>query len=269
MHTPELIDRRAQKAESKELLRNAKVRPYRFYALYLLLVVLFDFAATVTENSSIGSSSDASFASPLGVFAAVLSLLLALILGAGCYLYCFGIRGNQKMEYLILFDGFSFAGKIILLYLAEVIFTVLWSFLLIIPGFIALYSYRFAVMNLCENPSMGVMEALKMSKQQTYGYKGQIFMLDLSYFGWYLLANLPIIYFNYAAMISGAGLTLPGSGMSMFAQILIADVFFLPFSAMYLPHYQVTEIGYFEIAKRTSGIGTGMTPEKFNEDDSF
>lgn len=269
MHTPELIDRRAQKAESKGVLRNARVRPYRFYALYLILVILFDFAATVTENSSIGSSSAASFASPLGVFATVLSSLLVLILGAGCYLYCFGIRGNRKMEYPILFDGFSFAGKIILLYLAEFAFTVLWSFLLIVPGFIALYSYRFAVMNLCENPSMSVMEALKMSKRQTYGYKGQIFMLDLSYLGWYLLANLPIIYFNYATVISRTGLTLPGSSVSVFIQILIADVFFLLFSVMYLPHYQVTEIGYFEIAKRTSGIGAGVTPGNFNEDDSF
>lgn len=108
-----------------------------------------------------------------------------------------------------------------------------------------------------------------MSKRQTYGYKGQILMLDLSYFGWYLLANLPIIYFNYATAISGTGLTLPGSGMNLFIQILIADVFFLPFSVIYLPHYQVTEIGYFEIAKRTSGIGAGLTSGDFNEGDSF
>ncbi len=30
-----------------------------------------------------------------------------------------------------------------------------------------------------------------MSKQQTLGYKGQLFMLDLSYIGWALLASLP------------------------------------------------------------------------------
>lgn len=269
MQTPELIDRRAQKAEAKRFLRDAQVNPRLFYALYLVLIVLIDFAATVTENSAVGSGSVSSFASPLGVFASVLATLLSLILGTGTYLYCFGIRRNQRIEYLSLFDGFSFAGKVILLYLVEFAFTVLWMFLLIVPGFVALYSYRFAIMNLCEDPSMGVMEAIRMSKRQTYGYKAQILMLDLSYFGWYLLANLPMLYFNYAAMVSTTGMTLPGAGMSLFLQVLIADVFFLPFSVLYLPHYQATEIGYFEIAKHTSGIGAGMTPELPEDDDQF
>ena len=269
MEMPELIDRRAKKAETGNLLRSARVNPHRFYALYLLVIVLIDFAAAVTENSAAGSGSASSFANPLGVFASVLASLVALILGAGTYLYCFGIRQNRRMGYLGLFDGFSFAGKVILLYLVEFAFAVVWAFFLIIPGFVALYSYRFAIMNLCEDPSLSIMEAIRMSKRQTYGYKGQILMLDLSYFGWYLLANLPMIYFNYSALLFSAGAALPGAGIGLFLQTLIADVFFVPFSVLYLPHFQMTEIGYFEVAKRTSGTGAGMTPGDSAEDDSF
>lgn len=261
---PELIDRRSQKAAAKNFLRDAQVRPGRFYLLYLVLIVLVDLAANIAESSASGSGMH-----PLGIFAAVLSSLVSLILGAGCLLYAFGIRRNQRMEYLSLFDGFSFAGKVILLYLMEFAFTLLWMCLLIVPGFIALYSYRYAIMNLCEDPSLSPMEAIRMSKRQTYGYKAQILMLDLSYFGWYLLANLPMIYFNYVLVMSAQGITLPGAGLNMFLQLLISDVFFLPFSVLYLPHYQVTEIGYYETSKRTSGIGPGMTPQLPEDDETF
>lgn len=269
MEAPELIDRRAKKTEARNFLRDAQVNPRRFYALYLILVILIDFAATVTENSTARSSSLGTFGGPVGIFASVLAALVSLILGAGCLLYCFGVRRNQRIEYLSLFDGFSFAGKVILLYLLEFAFTVLWLFLLVVPGFVALYSYRFAIMNLCEDPSISPMEAIRMSKRQTYGYKAQILMFDLSYFGWYLLANLPMIYFNYAAALSAQGITLAGAGMNIFLQLLIADAFFLPFSLIYLPHYQVAEIGYYETAKRTSGVGPGMTPGLPEDDGTF
>ena len=55
---------------------------------------------------------------PLGLFVWILVSLLALILEAGCWLYCAAIRRGERTEYLTLFDGFSFAGRLILLYLA-------------------------------------------------------------------------------------------------------------------------------------------------------
>ena len=67
-----------------------------------------------------------------------------------------------------------------------------------IPGIIAAYRYRFALYNLCENPEISIMEALDMSKRQTLGYKGQLFMLDLSYLGWALLAGVPSLIYSFA-----------------------------------------------------------------------
>ena len=49
------------------------------------------------------------------------------------------------------------------------IFISLWTLLLVVPGIVAAYRYRFAMLNLCENPEIGVMEALNMSKAQTAG----------------------------------------------------------------------------------------------------
>ena len=74
----------------------------------------------------------------------------------------------------------------------QYIFIFLWTLLFIIPGFIAAYRYRFAVYNLCENPDMGVMEAINMSKAQTAGFKWQLFVLDLSFIGWRILSGLTL-----------------------------------------------------------------------------
>ena len=109
------------------------------------------------------------------------------------------------MPYLGLFDGFSFAGKLILLALVQYIFIFLWTLLFIIPGFIAAYRYRFAVYNLCENPDMGVMEAINMSKAQTAGFKWQLFVLDLSFIGWRILSGLTLGFFQQIKAAKGIG----------------------------------------------------------------
>jgi len=248
----EYIDRKSFKAQSKALLRDAQVPALGFFALYLGLIVLLDLADTITDNVSGGG---AGLSNPISLFVTVLTGLLSLILSAGCFLYCMGVRRGERMEYLTLFDGFSFAGKIILLYLEMFLFVFLWSLLLVVPGIIALYRYRFAILNLCENPSMGVNQALELSKRQTYGYKSQLFMLDLSYLLWILLSSLPVFYFNYAAAAVAFGVYLPGQELSTLVKVVLCDVLFLPLSLLYLPSFRTTELGYFEVAKRTSGTG--------------
>jgi uncharacterized membrane protein len=252
----EHIDRREEKAEARALLSSAQPSPRRFFFLYLIVIVLIDVVcalATIALNSSAISNSTE-------IFFSVLSTLISLILGVGCYLYCMGARRSTPMAYPVLFNGFSFAGRIILLYLLEFFFAFLWSLLFVIPGLIAVYRYRFAVLNLCENPSLGVLQAIQMSKLQTEGYKAQLFTLDLSYLGFIILANLPLLYFSYGTLLSSQNFVLPGMNLSSLVQTLIADAIFLPVSLLYLPVFRTAEVGYFETAKRTSGIGAGMTP---------
>ena len=155
-----------------------------------------------------------------------------VLLGAGYCLYQLGIRRGEEMPYLTLFDGFSFTGKLILLALVRYIFVFLWSMLFIIPGIIAAYRYRFAVYNLCENPEMGVMDAINMSKAQTAGFKWQLFVLDLSFLGWQILC----------------GLTLG-----------ILSIWIQPYRAQ-------TDIGFFQQIKAIKGIGWRNTPP---HDDTF
>lgn len=63
----------------------------------------------------------------------------------------------------------------------------LWSLLLIIPGIIKSYSYAMVPYLLADNPGLGVKRAIELSKEMTNGEKMDMFILDLSFLGWWLL----------------------------------------------------------------------------------
>ena len=250
----EVIDRPGLKAEMKELLRSAEVSPKGFAAVYLLLTLVMTMVDAVANVSGI------SYANPLGIFVRILTSLLGAVLSFGFILYCMAVRQGQRAEYLTLFDGFSFAGKVIGLAIVQAFFIFLWSCLFFIPGVIAAYRYQFAYFNLCENPELGCMDALDLSKKQTMGYKGQMFALDLSYFGWGMLAALPMSiwagYLSYTAtftLLTGTGSLPLSTGLSLGASLL-CGLWAVAVQIFYLPTYQCTQLGYYETAKRTSGV---------------
>ena len=142
-------------------------------------------------------------------FASILIGLITQVLDAGYKCYCLGVHRREEMPYESLFDGFTFAGKVIALYIVEGFFVALWSMLFVIPGIIAAYRYSFAMLNLCENPDLGVMEALDLSKRQTNGYKMQLFLLQLSFISYQLAAALIAVLYEYA-IISFLPDSLPG-----------------------------------------------------------
>lgn len=88
-------------------------------------------------------------------------------------------------------DGFSHFLRLIALNLLEGLFVFLWSLLFIIPGIVAAYRYRLAIYLLLEHPEMRVMDCIRESKRLMYGRKGELFILDLSFLGWYLLTIIP------------------------------------------------------------------------------
>ncbi|WP_235885348.1 DUF975 family protein [Paenibacillus cymbidii] len=98
-------------------------------------------------------------------------------------------RGNRP-SFGQFFSGFQQFGPAFLLYLLISIFTVLWSLLLIVPGIIAWYRYSMAFFILRDDPDVGAMEAIRRSKSMMDGYKGQLFLLYLSFIGWFLLTLL-------------------------------------------------------------------------------
>ena len=212
---PMQLDTGAIKAESRSLLRTGSVNPFRMTLFYLLITLVLDM---INSGVSYMIDSAGGFTVLSFSFVSILIGLVSLVLNAGYYCYCFGILRREQMPYESLFDAFPFAGKVILLSIVEGIFIFLWSMLFVIPCIIAAYRYSFAMLNLCENPELGVMEALNLSKQQTNGYKMQLFLLQLSFIGWSLLVLG--IFLIYELLIAAL---LPDSFLGiMFGSLLLS-----------------------------------------------
>lgn len=236
------IDRAALKAQTRELLQTAQVSPKGMTALYCICLFLLSLMEALFPGPELVST-----------FLSILTTLAGWILAAGFALYCMDIRRRERSEYAVLFDGFSFTGKIIALNIVINLFVFLWSMLFVFPGIIAYYRYSFALYNLYEDPEIDIMEALNLSKRQTQGYKMELFKLDLSYMGWILLSILPSLFFTSQAI-----LTLGFSGMDPYAalaapmplwQILTDSAFVYALSIFYLPNYQCVQLAYFDAAK--------------------
>lgn len=70
------------------------------------------------------------------------------------------------------------------------LFNTLWYLLLIIPGVVKAYAYSMVPYILADEPELDYDTAIQRSMRMTDGYKLDMFVLDLSFIGWYLLGLL-------------------------------------------------------------------------------
>ena len=234
-----MLNRIQLKGDAKAILRTAKVSPYLMGLLFLLLRAVMEFLDGYVSGNFIAYLNTLMPGIPIPeflmhgdfkpiviVFVSVMTWLLTSVLITGWSIYHLGIRRGETMGYSSLFDGFSFVGKLILTNLAVTALVSLGTALFVIPGIIISYMYRFAIYNLCEDPNMPVLQAMRMSAQQTRGYRMQLFVLDISFLGWQLLT-----------IITGG----------------IAAVWAMPY-------VEQTNVGAFQQLKRMSGIGVPNGP---------
>lgn len=66
----------------------------------------------------------------------------------------------------------------------------LWSLLFWIPGIVKSFSYAMTPYILADCPEVSPTEALKISQRMMKGHKGELFMLQLSFIGWYILSGV-------------------------------------------------------------------------------
>ena len=88
------------------------------------------------------------------------------------------------------FDGFKIYGKAVGTMFVKDLYVFLWSLLFVIPGIVKGYAYSMVPYIIGENPRLSANQAIKISEKMTDGYKGELFVFYLSYFGWHLLSGL-------------------------------------------------------------------------------
>ena len=127
----------------------------------------------------------------VSIFLSILITLFTVVLYNGYQRYIMRLTRGEAAGYSDLFSTFHLAGKLILLDILVSVFTVLWSFLFVIPGIIAGYSYSQAYYILLDNPELSPLECIRRSKRMMRGHKWELFVLQLTFLGWILLLSLP------------------------------------------------------------------------------
>jgi len=128
----------------------------------------------------------------VGIFLAIGTIVLSgPISYAMARIFLKVTRGDKNVDYSDLLCGFKEElAEAILLDLMRAIYTILWSLLLIIPGIIKAYSYSMASYIQQEAKDKTWRNCIERSMELTDGYKGRLFLLDLSFIGWYFLGLL-------------------------------------------------------------------------------
>lgn len=157
------MERKALKASAKDALQNNWGNA---------ILVLFIQAALMGAAAGVMGIGQIIIAGPLSTGVALFFLKLSY-------------RDQAQIEDLFQpfhnFVNTFFAGFLVGL------FTFLWSLLFIVPGIIKglAYAQTFFIIN--ENPEFTGKQAIDASQEMMRGHKGELFLLQLSFIGWFLL----------------------------------------------------------------------------------
>lgn len=159
--------------------------------------------------------------------AGVLASLITPALAVGCNHYFISRLRGQELGFSGLFSRLRYFFKALLLYLLMWIRVMLWSLLLFIPGIIALLRYSMAPYYLAEDPEIGILEAIRKSKETMKDKKLSYMILELSFVGW-LLAAL------FSQMLLDGISPILGLVVSQFIQLYMATYLNASCASFYL-----------------------------------
>lgn len=141
-------------------------------------------------NDTFGTIISNTFLIGLITFLSLYVIFLIIVGGAIELGYCqfnLNLVNDTNPKFIDLFSKFNIFWKALGMRLLTGLYIFLWTLLLIIPGIIASFSYAMTPYILAENPSMGINEAISLSKQMMDGNKWRYFCLNLSFIGWAIL----------------------------------------------------------------------------------
>ena len=202
------IDRLQMKRDAKEVMWKHQPSVYLVALVYLLVSYLLTLLSTrlmypqAQIEALLRAGTDAEWYQALlalsqqSAGARLLNIaieIMSAMLGVGFTSFCLNAARGVAAGFGSLFDAFENFVHLLLLMILIGVFVFLWSLLLVVPGIIAAYRYSMAVYIMLDNPDKGALECIRESKHLTYGHKGELFFLDLTFIGWYLLAAIPFV----------------------------------------------------------------------------
>ena len=191
------VTRKELKDNAKQSLRGNWGWAIIVFLITAIIVGIFTGAGHWLDETYInydGTNIFYQFASPIGS----ILLWIGSFIGLSRNIAFLELRDDQKEEkpYMAAFSVFTenrFGPELINFVLVS-IFTFLWTWLLIIPGIIKAYSYSmtpYIVKDMvASDKQVGATDGVNASKELMKGHKMNLFIFDLSFLGWNILAAI-------------------------------------------------------------------------------
>lgn len=128
----------------------------------------------------------------LYIFGPLTSLFISGPMAIGLAKFSLSISRGENAKFDQVFEGFHNFGTAFGAYFLMILFTFLWSLLLVVPGIIAAISYSMTFYIISEDSSIGPMQAIDKSITMMFGYKMKFFLLCLRFFVLALLCILTL-----------------------------------------------------------------------------
>lgn len=191
------VTRKELKDNAKQSLRGNQGWAIIVFLITAIIVGIFTGAGHWLDETYInydGTNIFYQFASPIGS----ILLWIGSFIGLSRNIAFLELRDDQKEEkpYMAAFSVFTenrFGPELINFVLVS-IFTFLWTWLLIIPGIIKAYSYSmtpYIVKDMvASGKQVSATDGINASKELMKGHKMALFIFDLSFLGWNILAAI-------------------------------------------------------------------------------
>ena len=142
--------------------------------------------------------------------------VMGMVLSVGYSLYILRLSRHKNPSFGDVFDAFGVFLRAVWISILRSVVISLWSFVyavpaalfaatmdpvvaaviclpLLIPMFMAAYSYRLAVFIMLDEPAYSCGQCMALSRMAMNGRKWELFRLDLSFLGWILLSIVPFV----------------------------------------------------------------------------
>jgi uncharacterized membrane protein len=160
--------------ENVTLMRAARESLKGKWGLAILTFLIYTLLTSTTGSAR-------SYGSML-TFSSALTLIIGGPLELGAAIFSLSISRGKESRLEQIFLGFNNFSTALITYLLLILYVLLWTLLLIIPGIIAALGYSMTFFILSDDPLIKPREALKKSKSMMDGYKMKLFYLCLRFF---------------------------------------------------------------------------------------
>jgi len=187
------------------------------------------------------------------------SMIITGPLQLGMAIFTLSVFRNEASKIELLFKGFNNFATSLTAYLLTVLYTLLWSLLLIVPGVIKSLSYSMTMYIIADESTISAQDAITKSMKMMDGFKLKLFLLKLRFIAIPFVVILTSVGIAFSALypiIIGAALGnfdfsnfFNENSLAVIIPLVVILVIILLYLLFLLPLMQIACAAFYEDIK--------------------